>query len=318
MIDDGHLFLVTSAVEAAALIETFLADDATEHGAEPPPSPSDSTDQPRRRPPTAREHKRQIVTEETMVQGIQSYIDMLRKFGSEIGLPKLDVDKLIDVQRKNIDALERSAKAAAEGAQSVAQKQREVLEAGLREASTLARGFQPLGNLQENLARQSEFVKKVFEIAVKGAQDSAQVLAAIDESRGQHHPGSAEEGFEELLRRRQPDGLATQAISRRPNERVPAANRRSASARKEAPDNHKQNHGGTVMAETVYKVVELIGTSTESWEKAAAAAVEKAAKSLRDLRVAEISQLDMSIDNGKVELYRAKVGSRSNMRRKTD
>ncbi len=61
------------------------------------------------------------------------------------------------------------------------------------------------------------------------------------------------------------------------------------------------------MAETVYKVIELIGTSTESWEKAAAAAVERAGKSLRDLRVAEISQLDMSIENGKVELYRAKV-----------
>jgi flavin-binding protein dodecin len=61
------------------------------------------------------------------------------------------------------------------------------------------------------------------------------------------------------------------------------------------------------MAEAVYKVIELIGTSTESWEKAAAAAVERAGKSLRDLRVAEISQLDMSIDKGKVELYRAKV-----------
>ena len=61
------------------------------------------------------------------------------------------------------------------------------------------------------------------------------------------------------------------------------------------------------MAESVYKIIELVGTSTESWEKAAAAAVQRASKSLRDLRVAEISQLDMTMDNGKVKAYRAKV-----------
>ncbi len=61
------------------------------------------------------------------------------------------------------------------------------------------------------------------------------------------------------------------------------------------------------MAESVYKVVELVGTSTESWEKAAAAAVQKAGQSLRDLRIAEIAQLDMQIKDGKVDTYRAKV-----------
>lgn len=61
------------------------------------------------------------------------------------------------------------------------------------------------------------------------------------------------------------------------------------------------------MAESVYKVIELVGTSTESWEKAAEAAINRAAQSLRDLRIAEISQLDMQIRDGKVEAYRAKV-----------
>jgi dodecin len=61
------------------------------------------------------------------------------------------------------------------------------------------------------------------------------------------------------------------------------------------------------MAESVYKVIELVGTSTESWEKAAGAAIKRAAKSLRDLRVAEISQLDMVLKDGKVESYRAKI-----------
>ncbi len=61
------------------------------------------------------------------------------------------------------------------------------------------------------------------------------------------------------------------------------------------------------MAESVYKVVELVGTSTESWEKAATAAVEKASKSLRDLRIAEIGELDIQLEDGKVRAYRAKV-----------
>jgi dodecin len=62
------------------------------------------------------------------------------------------------------------------------------------------------------------------------------------------------------------------------------------------------------MPESIYKVVELIGTSSESWERAAANAVEQAAKSLRDLRVAEVVKLDMQLDaKGKVEAYRAKL-----------
>lgn len=61
------------------------------------------------------------------------------------------------------------------------------------------------------------------------------------------------------------------------------------------------------MGESVYKVIELVGTSTESWEKAAAAAVERASHSLRDLRVAEVSELDMTIEDGSVTAYRAKL-----------
>jgi flavin-binding protein dodecin len=59
--------------------------------------------------------------------------------------------------------------------------------------------------------------------------------------------------------------------------------------------------------DSVYKVIELVGTSTESWEKAATAAVEMAAQSLRDLRVAEVVELDLQLENGQVKAYRAKV-----------
>jgi flavin-binding protein dodecin len=61
------------------------------------------------------------------------------------------------------------------------------------------------------------------------------------------------------------------------------------------------------VAESVYKVIELVGTSTESWEKAAAAAVEMASRSLRDLRIAEVVELDMQLDEGQIVAYRAKV-----------
>jgi flavin-binding protein dodecin len=61
------------------------------------------------------------------------------------------------------------------------------------------------------------------------------------------------------------------------------------------------------MADSVYKVIELVGTSTESWEKAAAVAVEQASKSLRDLRIAEVVEMDLQIDDGKVRAYRTKI-----------
>jgi len=61
------------------------------------------------------------------------------------------------------------------------------------------------------------------------------------------------------------------------------------------------------MAENVYKIIELVGTSTESWEKSATAAIKRASKTLRDLRIAEVSELDIQLKDGKVEAYRAKV-----------
>ncbi len=61
------------------------------------------------------------------------------------------------------------------------------------------------------------------------------------------------------------------------------------------------------MAESVYKVITLVGTSTDSWEKAATAAVSRASQSLRDLRVAEVVELDMTLENGQVHAFRAKV-----------
>ena len=61
------------------------------------------------------------------------------------------------------------------------------------------------------------------------------------------------------------------------------------------------------MTDSVYKVIELVGSSSESWEKAAQVAIEKASKSLRDLRIAEVVQMDMHLKDGKIECYRTKL-----------
>jgi phasin family protein len=127
-----------------------------------------------------------------------SYLDMLRKFGSDLGLPKLNVDELLQTQKKNIDALSESAKVAAQGAQSVAQKQREILEAGLREATTLARQYKPLGQVHENIALQTEFARKVFEITVQGAQESASTARQSTAEAVKIIQDRVKEGLEEI------------------------------------------------------------------------------------------------------------------------
>jgi flavin-binding protein dodecin len=100
----------------------------------------------------------------------------------------------------------------------------------------------------------------------------------------------------------------TTVIGTAHDELVPPAERLVNSHSPEVAAASPSSNGKRVaMGESVYKIIELVGTSTESWEKAAAAAVTKASKTLRDLRVAEIAQLDLVIDNGVVSAYRAKV-----------
>jgi phasin family protein len=101
------------------------------------------------------------------------FIEMMRKFGADLQVPKFDLDQMVEAHRKNIEALTSSASAMAEGAQAMARKQRELVEAGLREATALAQELKAHGD--QNLARQTEFAKKVFDIAVQGAQETAQL-----------------------------------------------------------------------------------------------------------------------------------------------
>ena len=110
-----------------------------------------------------------------MTEDTQSWLDRLRKFGSDLGLPKVDVDQLIDAHRKNLDALDRSVRVAAEGAKSLADKQHKILESALIEAAAMARDFKPTGDPQQIVTQQTEFAKKAFESAVQNTRDVAEL-----------------------------------------------------------------------------------------------------------------------------------------------
>ena len=111
--------------------------------------------------------------EEKMTEATQSWLEMLKKFGSDLNLPKVDVDKLIEIHRKNLDAVEQSAQVASMGAKSLADKQREIIETVFSEAAAMARDFKPSGDPSEVLAKQTEFAKKAFDITVQNTRDVA-------------------------------------------------------------------------------------------------------------------------------------------------
>jgi phasin family protein len=113
--------------------------------------------------------------ETTMAEATQSWLDMLKKFGSDLNLPKVDVDKLIEIHRKDLDALEESAQAASAGAKSLVDKQREIVETAFSETAAMARDFKPTGGPTEVLAKQTEFAKEAFDITVQNTRDIAQL-----------------------------------------------------------------------------------------------------------------------------------------------
>jgi phasin family protein len=125
-----------------------------------------------------------------------SYIEMLRKFGADLALPKPNVDQLVETQKKNIEALSQGALVVAQGAQSVAQKQRELMEAGLREVTAFARENQ--GQINANLAQQTEFARKLFEVAVKGAQETTATARQSGADTVKIVQGRMKEGLEEI------------------------------------------------------------------------------------------------------------------------
>jgi phasin family protein len=106
----------------------------------------------------------------------ESILDMFSKFGSEMKLPKIDVEAVLSHHRKNLEALEKSARATAAGASSLLSKQRAALQETLSEITDMAQSYRVQGDPQELMARQAEFARKSFEAAVKNAGEVAEIV----------------------------------------------------------------------------------------------------------------------------------------------
>ena len=104
-----------------------------------------------------------------------SFLDQIKAFGARLGLPKVDVDKLVEMNRKNFEALMRSASVAGEGAKALAEKQREIVQVALNETSAMVKDFHPTGSPQEIVAKQSEYARKAFEVAIQNTRDLAEL-----------------------------------------------------------------------------------------------------------------------------------------------
>src|SRR5580658_5707 len=105
----------------------------------------------------------------------ESFLDQMKAFGARLGLPKVDVDKLVDIQLKTIDALGRSAQATGEGAKALADKQREIIQAAFKETSAMVSGFHPVGDPQATLAKQQDYAKRAFELTMQNTRDVAEL-----------------------------------------------------------------------------------------------------------------------------------------------
>jgi phasin family protein len=106
----------------------------------------------------------------------ESILDMFSKFGSEMKLPKIDVEAVLSHHRKNLEALEKSARATAAGASSLLSKQRAALQETLSEITDMAQSYRVQGDPQELMAKQAEFARKSFEAAVKNAGEVAEIV----------------------------------------------------------------------------------------------------------------------------------------------
>ncbi|BCH24472.1 phasin family protein [Mesorhizobium sp. L-8-10] len=106
----------------------------------------------------------------------ESFIDMFAKLGQDLKLPSMDIERVLEHHRKNLEALQKSASATASGASSLMAKQREMLQDTLREVTDMAQSYRIPGNPQEMMAKQADFARKSFEAAVKNAGEVAEIV----------------------------------------------------------------------------------------------------------------------------------------------
>ncbi len=105
-----------------------------------------------------------------------TFMDMFKRLGEELKLPRFDVDAILAHHRKNLEALQKSASASASGASSLMSRQREIMQDTVREITEMAQDFRTPGNAQEMMSKQADFVRRSFETTVKNASESAEIM----------------------------------------------------------------------------------------------------------------------------------------------
>ena len=133
-----------------------------------------------------------------MTQTPQSIIDMFKKLGEDMKVPSVDMQKIVDHHRKNLEALASSSKAAAEGATAFAARQKESIEAAVKEIQAAAQNFKLPGSAQEMMAAQTEFTKKAMEAAVKNTRDMAELMQKSNAEAIRVIQDRMKESFEEI------------------------------------------------------------------------------------------------------------------------
>ena len=106
----------------------------------------------------------------------QSFMDVFATFGRDLKMPTVDIEKIMNHNRKNLEALEKSAKASAAGASALVAKQREALQEELREFTDAVQNYRVSGNPQEMMEKQADFARKSFEVALKNAGEVAEIV----------------------------------------------------------------------------------------------------------------------------------------------
>lgn len=111
-----------------------------------------------------------------MNTGSDSFIDMFARLGKDLKMPNMDVERIIEHHRKNLEALEKAARSASSGATALFSRQQEMLEETLREISDMAQGFRGPDSPQDLMSRQADFARRSFETAVKNASEIGEVM----------------------------------------------------------------------------------------------------------------------------------------------
>lgn len=110
-----------------------------------------------------------------MTDAPKSFADMFTKLGEQLKIPSFDMGRIMEHHHKNLDAMTRSWQAFANGATAIANKQRALVEAAVREVTEMAKDFKPVGSPQEIFAKQAEFAKRAMEAAIANTRDIAEV-----------------------------------------------------------------------------------------------------------------------------------------------